>query len=84
MPLSQLATIRKKSQQTVGFFGQHLVAQMPWGHNILIFSKSRDIKEAECYLQQSIENGWSRNVLALQIKTDLYKRQGKAVKKQLT
>jgi predicted nuclease of restriction endonuclease-like (RecB) superfamily len=69
----------EKSQQPVGFFGQHLVAQIPWGHNILIFSKSRDIKEAEFYLQQSIENGWSRDVLALQIKSGLYNRLGKAV-----
>lgn len=58
---------------------QQLVAQIPWGHNIFIFSKARNVDEAHFYIQQTIENGWSRDVLALQIKSQLYKRQGKAV-----
>ncbi len=53
--------------------------QVPWGHNILIFSKSENIAEANFYLQQTIENNWSRDVLALQIKSALYQRQGRAV-----
>lgn len=66
-------------QQFVGQFGQQPVAQIPWGHNILIFSKSKNIAEAHFYLQQTIENGWSRDVLALQIKSHLFGRQGKAI-----
>ena len=31
------------------------------------------------YAQQSIANGWSRNVLVLQIESELYRRQGKAL-----
>lgn len=58
---------------------QQLVAQIPWGHNILIFSKSKNIKEAHFYLSETIENGWSRDVLALQIKSQLYQRQGKSI-----
>ena len=52
---------------------------LPWGHNILIFTKSKDLKEAEFYIQQTIENHWSRDVLALQIKSNLYIRSGKAI-----
>lgn len=59
--------------------GQQPVDQLPWGYNILIFSKSKDISEAHFYIQQTIENNWSRDVLALQIKTDLFTRQGHAV-----
>lgn len=59
--------------------GQQPVDQIPWGHNILIFSKSRDISEANFYIQKTIENGWSRDILGLQIKSNLYERQGKAV-----
>lgn len=58
---------------------QQLVAQIPWGHNILIITKSRSLQEAQFYLQQTIENNWSRDVLGLQIKSDLYNRKGKAV-----
>ena len=59
--------------------GQQVVAQIPWGHNILIFSKSKNISEAHFYIQQTIENNWSRDVLALQIKTNLFERNGKAI-----
>lgn len=58
---------------------QQLVAQIPWGHNILIYSKSKDIQEATFYIQQTIENNWSRDVLSLQIKTNLFERNGKAI-----
>ncbi|MFV0593088.1 MAG: YhcG family protein [Draconibacterium sp.] len=58
---------------------QQLVAQIPWGHNILIFSKSGTINEALFYLSETIENNWSRSILDMQIGTDLYKSQGKAI-----
>ncbi len=60
-------------------FGQQPVDQIPWGHNILIFTKSRDIDEADFYIQKTIENGWSRDVLGMQLKSNLYERQGKAI-----
>lgn len=66
-------------QQSVGQIGQQLFAQLPWGHNIMIFTKSKDIEEANFYIQHTIENNWSRDVLALQIKTNLYSRQGKSI-----
>lgn len=59
--------------------GQQPVDQIPWGHNILIFSKSRDMDEAGFYIRKTIENGWSRDVLGLQLKSNLYERQGKAI-----
>ena len=58
---------------------QQTVALIPWGHNILIFSKSKDVPEAFFYIHQTIENHWSRDTLALQIKTNLYARKGKSV-----
>jgi len=67
------------SQQPVDQFIQQAVAQIPWGHNILIFTKSSSIEEATFYISATIENGWSRDVLALQIKSQLYQRKGKAV-----
>jgi predicted nuclease of restriction endonuclease-like (RecB) superfamily len=58
---------------------QQLVAQIPWGHNILIVSKSKTIEESIFYLTETIENSWSRSILDMQIGTDLYSRQGKAI-----
>jgi predicted nuclease of restriction endonuclease-like (RecB) superfamily len=59
--------------------GQQAVDQIPWGHNILIFTKCSSIAEADFYLRQTLEQGWSRDVLALQLKSRLHERAGKAV-----
>jgi len=60
-------------------FVQQVVGQIPWGHNIRILDKVKDQTEREFYIRETIANGWSRNVLALQIQSGLYQRQGKAL-----
>ena len=55
---------------------QQLVGQLPWGHNVLIINKIKDINEAIFYLSEAIENNWSRNVLAHHIELDLFQRKG--------
>lgn len=59
-------------QQAVEQFMQHPTALIPWGHNILIFTKVKDKKEAFFYIQQTIEKGWSRDWLLNAIKMDSY------------
>ncbi len=56
-------------------FVQQVVAQIPWGQNIVVLDKISDENKREWYLRQTIENGWSRNVLVHQIESDLYARQ---------
>lgn len=58
---------------------QQLVAQIPWGHIIIIITKIKDTKEAIFYIQTTKENNWSRDVLSLQIKSNLYQRKGSAI-----
>ena len=70
---------RSVDQLLVFDFGQHMVDQLPWGHNILIFTKSKTFSEAIFYQQQTLQNNWSRDVLALQIKSGLYERNGKII-----
>ena len=60
-------------------FGQQPVDQIPWGHNIQIFTKCTSVTEARFYIAQTLELGWSRDVLAMQLKSNLYARAGKAV-----
>jgi predicted nuclease of restriction endonuclease-like (RecB) superfamily len=67
------------SQQAVDQFIKQMVFQIPWGHNILIFTKSKDTDEALFYLNQTKQNNWGRDILAFQIKSDLYNRSGKAL-----
>jgi predicted nuclease of restriction endonuclease-like (RecB) superfamily len=60
-------------------FVQRSVGQIPWRHNIALLEKLKSHEERVWYAQQTIENGWSRDILVMQIETDLYQRQGGAV-----
>ena len=42
---------------------QQLVAQIPWGHNVLLLDKIKNSDSRNWYAQKGIENGWSRSVL---------------------
>ena len=64
----------EKSQQVVA-----QILMIPWGHNIAIIQKCKTIEEALYYVQNTIKNGISRNVLIHQIQTNLYERDGKAI-----
>lgn len=53
---------------------------VPWGHHRYIIDKCKgDAKKALFYVHQTVENGWSRNMLLNFLDTDLYERQGKAL-----
>ena len=58
---------------------QQVVGQIPWGHNVRLLDLVKDSNERLWYVHAAIENGWSRNVLVLQIESGLYRRQGKAI-----
>ncbi len=58
---------------------QQVAGQLPWFHNCTILDKVKLAEERLWYTQAAIQNGWSRNVLVMQIETNLYRRQGKAI-----
>lgn len=60
-------------------FVQQAVAQIPWGHNVRILDQVKDADQRRWYIEQTIEHGWSRDVLVHQIESGLYERQGKAL-----
>lgn len=53
---------------------QQLVGEIAWGSNIVIFTKCKDEKQRQYYLENCIEYGWNRNVLTHHIKTNLFER----------
>jgi predicted nuclease of restriction endonuclease-like (RecB) superfamily len=57
---------------------QQVVAQLPWGHNLVLLDKLLDPQSRKWYAVKSIEHNWSRNILALQIETQLLERSAKA------
>lgn len=60
-------------------FMKQPVSQIPWGHNILLIQKVKEKKTRLWYVEQTLVNGWSRDVLALMIKSNLHLRQGEAI-----
>jgi predicted nuclease of restriction endonuclease-like (RecB) superfamily len=58
---------------------QQVAAQLPWGHNMHLVDAVKSAPEREWYARQAIQNGWSRNVFAHQIESDLFSRQGGAL-----
>ncbi|WP_457652474.1 PDDEXK nuclease domain-containing protein [Rhodocaloribacter sp.] len=59
---------------------RQLVAEIPWGHNLILMQKVPDPEQRMWYIRQVIANGWSRAILAHQIETGLYRRQVTATK----
>ena len=59
--------------------GQQLAAQLPWGHLMVLLDAVSTQPERDWYARQTIEHGWSRNVLAYQIDGGLFERQGGAL-----
>ena len=61
-------------------FVQATLAQITWYHNMALMDKVKDAERFLWYASQTIENGWSRNILVHQIEYGLYERQAIAAK----
>lgn len=69
-------------QQAVGQLTKQPVSQItqiPWGHNLAIIAKCKNLDEAIYYVQNTVIHGWSRSVLTHQIESGLWQREGKAI-----
>jgi predicted nuclease of restriction endonuclease-like (RecB) superfamily len=58
---------------------QRSAGQIPWRHNQVLLDKLKTLEERLWYAQKSLEGGWSRDILVMQIETGLYDRQGGAI-----
>lgn len=56
-----------------------LLWSVPWAHHVVLMQKVKDLAVRRWYMAQTLANGWSRNVLALQIDAGAHARHGKAV-----
>lgn len=56
-----------------------LLCKIPWRHHVVILQNCKDFESANFYIQQTIKNNWSRNILQIQIESRLIERQGKAL-----
>lgn len=57
---------------------QQAVAKLPWGHNIVLMQRVKDMNQRLWYTEQTLQNGWGRDTLVQMIKTNTWERQGNA------
>jgi predicted nuclease of restriction endonuclease-like (RecB) superfamily len=58
---------------------QPIVAQIPWTHNIILIQKVKDKELRYWYMEQTLQNGWSKDILSLMIKSEVHKRSGNLI-----
>jgi len=56
-----------------------IFAQLSWSHNIVLMQKLKDLPTRSWYAWQATQQGWGREALISQIKSEAHKRQGAAV-----
>jgi predicted nuclease of restriction endonuclease-like (RecB) superfamily len=75
---AQTTDLAKVPQRAAQFSGA-LLWSIPWFHHVILIEKVKDLSARLWYMQQTLANGWSRNVLLLMVKSDAHRRQGKAL-----
>lgn len=53
---------------------QRFVGELPWGQNLVILAKAKNLSEKEFYLRETIRQGWTRDVLVHQIESHAHRR----------
>lgn len=53
--------------------------EIPWTHNIILIQKVKDKELRYWYMEQILQNGWSKDILSLMIKSEVHKRAGNLV-----
>lgn len=56
------------------------VAVLPWGHNLLLINKIQSLETVAYYANETVTNGWSRDILLNAIKMDSYAHAQKQIK----
>lgn len=61
-------------------FVQEVLAQITWYHNVILMDKVDNMEERKWYIKETVQNGWSSNMLKMQISGKVYERQALAEK----
>ncbi|MBQ2375800.1 MAG: DUF1016 family protein [Bacteroidales bacterium] len=79
LPQSVAQLENGKVPQTVAQLNEILFS-IPWGHHRYVMDKfSEEPAKAFYYVRKTMEEGWSREVMLIQMDTNLYEREGKAL-----
>ena len=73
------ANAGRKVPQPVAQLVDSLLWSVPWAHHVILMEKVKDLTIRRWYMEQILANGWSRNILTLQIDAQAHTRHGQAV-----
>jgi predicted nuclease of restriction endonuclease-like (RecB) superfamily len=83
LPVSELETdensIRQRAVAKLQNTDEQLITKVGWSHHVILMQKIKDLSTRFWYMQQVIEQGWSRDTLVVQIKNKVHERQGAIV-----
>ncbi len=65
--------------QAGALFQAQLLQAIPWGHHAELMAKVKDLPTRHWYMQATLQHGWSRNILVMQIESAAHHRQGRTV-----
>lgn len=77
LPISQAALAKLENEGTD--FVQVPLAQISWYHHISLLSKVKDDAERAYYITETAQNGWSRDVMLMQIDNGYIHAKGHAI-----
>lgn len=74
--IRNLKNMKKFAEEYSDFeFVQLVTAQITWTHNVVLLDKIKDVDVRKWYINETVKNGWSVNILEMQINSKLYERQ---------
>ena len=83
LPVAKLETdensIRQRAVAKLQNTDEQLITKVGWSHHVILMQKIKDLSTRFWYMQQVIEQGWSRDTLVVQIKNKIHERQGAIV-----
>jgi predicted nuclease of restriction endonuclease-like (RecB) superfamily len=68
-----------KVPQAAAQFPDAILWSIPWFHHVVLIEKVKDRAARVWYMQETLANGWSRNILLLMVRSEAHRRQGKAI-----
>lgn len=77
--VAQLPSSKKGPQVLAQTEIASLLWRIPWEHHVWLLEKVKDLTARCWYMEQTLANGWSRNVLTMMIDSQSHLRSGKAI-----
>ncbi|MGN6420634.1 MAG: PDDEXK nuclease domain-containing protein [Pseudobacter sp.] len=78
-PILQPTVAKLQGVENQGNNNFSALLQVPWTHHTVILSKVKTIEERIFYLNKVVENSWTKELLKINIDTDLFSRHCNAI-----